>query len=66
MSNVDTSQMEQKWNLDGNRLSDYTPSGNVIYASHRLLSDRRKDYRFFRVYGQDANLSEGEFGLILP
>ncbi len=50
---------------DGNRLSDYVPTGNTIYVSPNYLSIQNVevDNAFLR---KMANLKQGEFGLILP
>lgn len=41
MSNVDNFSDGAEVDLDGNRLSDYTPSGNVIYVSPRYLIEEK-------------------------
>ncbi|COH32943.1 immunity protein [Streptococcus pneumoniae] len=65
MSNVDNFSDGVEVDLDGNRLSDYTPSGNVIYVSPRYLIEEKITVSS-EFMDKMQNLSEGEFGLILP
>lgn len=65
MSNVDNFSDGAEVDLDGNRLSDYTPSGNVIYVSPRYLIEEKITVSS-EFMDKMQNLSEGEFGLILP
>ncbi|CKB18245.1 bacteriocin-associated integral membrane family protein [Streptococcus pseudopneumoniae] len=65
MSNVDNFLDGAEVDLDGNRLSDYTPSGNVIYVSPRYLIEEKITVSS-EFMDKMQNLSEGEFGLILP
>ena len=65
MSNVDNFLDGEEVDLDGNRLNDYTPSGNVIYVSPRYLIEEKITVSS-EFMDKMQNLSEGEFGLILP
>ncbi|MDU1469544.1 MAG: bacteriocin-associated integral membrane family protein, partial [Streptococcus mitis] len=65
MSNVDNFSDGAEVDLDGNRLNDYTPSGNVIYVSPRYLIEEKITVSS-EFMDKMQNLSEGEFGLILP
>ncbi|NIB96949.1 bacteriocin-associated integral membrane family protein [Streptococcus pseudopneumoniae] len=65
VSNVDNFSDGAEVDLDGNRLSDYTPSGNVIYVSPRYLIEEKITVSS-EFMDKMQNLSEGEFGLILP
>ncbi|HET4466959.1 TPA: bacteriocin-associated integral membrane family protein [Streptococcus pneumoniae] len=65
MSNVDNFSDGAEVDLDGNRLSDYTPLGNVIYVSPRYLIEEKITVSS-EFMDKMQNLSEGEFGLILP
>ena len=65
MSNVDNFSNGAEVDLDGNRLNDYTPAGNVIYVSPRYLIEEKITVSS-EFMDKMQNLSEGEFGLILP
>ena len=65
MSNVDKFSNGAEVDLDGNRLNDYTPAGNVIYVSPRYLTEEKVAVSP-EFMDKMQNLSEGEFGLILP
>ena len=65
MSNVHNFSNGAEVDLDGNRLNDYTPAGNVIYVSPRYLIEEKITVSS-EFMDKMQNLSEGEFGLILP
>ncbi len=65
MSNVDNFSDGAEVDLDGNRFNDYTPAGNVIYVSPRYLIEEKVTISS-EFMDKMQNLSEGEFGLILP
>lgn len=60
MSNVDNFSDGAEVDLDGNRLSDYTPLGNVIYVSPRYLIEEKITVSS-EFMDKMQNLSEGEF-----
>ena len=64
-SNVDNFPNGADMDTDGHRLSDYTPNGNVIYVSPRYLTEEKITVSS-EFMDKMQNLSEGEFGLILP
>ena len=64
-SNVDNFPNGADMDTDGHRLSDYTPNGNAIYVSPRYLTEEKITVSS-EFMDKMQNLSEGEFGLILP
>lgn len=64
-SNVENFPNGAEVDLDGNRLSDYTPAGNVIYVSPGYLREEKIAVSTEFLEKMES-LSEGEFGLILP